>query len=113
MWGEYFCIVAFLFLAYLCLRYAIIAAVKLPALPREPVHGHGKGIEAEQISNRIQQVRVALAHANVPGQAAGFKRALMVQNKRAQIAGMAFFQARPPVVPKSDDESHQLRLLVV
>src|ERR1700743_1652023 len=97
-WVQYLLLTALLFALYLCIHctYAFYWE-NLPSLfgfsESDDLPGHS--IDTRPLSSRVQHVREELTDAKVPVKAAGYKRALMVESKRQQVAKLAFFQSPP------------------
>jgi hypothetical protein len=123
--ATYFTVYALLLLLYFILRFLFVTYVgcssynlkdyldSIVSFKPRPVVFNGKGIEATQLRARIQHVREDLAQAKVPTQSSNFKRALAVENKRAQIAKLAFFQSPPTPEAEPPDQEHGLHLFLV
>lgn len=111
---EYFVLVAILFAAYVCMRVMVVwNGWELPK-PERPVEDYaGKGIDAEELSHRVQNTRKKLQDRRAALQATGFKRDVLVGDKREQIAKLAFFQNPPGPSGESQETEDGFCLLMV
>jgi|SRR5579884_1774010 len=117
-WAAYFTLFGFFLFAYVCLRLASISATSLPResffkKSKHPPVFDGKAIETTALNHRIQNIREALTQGKTPQRPASFKRALAVENKRAEMAKLAFFQSQPTSPPNPQDPEDSLHLLLV
>src|ERR1700688_2639717 len=109
---DYFIIMAVLFFFYFWLRWGFKSARSLPPSPGDPIGFDHQPIDASQLSDRIQQVREDLAKSKISSSALGFKRAQLVENKRAQLSRFAYFQTPPPS-PEPPEQEHGLPIFLV
>ena len=113
---EYFILVGILFAGYVCMRVWVVwYAQNLPKAPEEPEGSdgpEGKGIEIQELSDRIQRVREEWHEDKPATQTNSFKRELLVESKREQMAKMSFFQNPPPPLPELHDEERGFHLLM-
>lgn len=112
-WKEYFELVAGLLGIYAVLRAGIWWQFgqyfkRFPSGKRMVCDGHP--IETSPLTERLREVRQdysAEAHAHRP---LFFKRSLLLESKREEIAKLAFFQKPPPVLEPPDHEHPSLLL---
>ena len=108
---EYFVFVAILSASYLCMRFAVLWYWRsLPPKETETWDHVGKGIDAEELSGRVQHVRKEWREKKSALQSDAFKRELMVASKREQMAKLSFFQsaAPPPAEPQEPEQGFHL-----
>lgn len=112
-WAGYLVLAGLLLFGYVCVRSSWESVTILPRASKKPLIFDGKSIETSELSNRIRHVREELTEGKTPQRPANFKRAIAVENKRAEIAKLAFFQPHPPVEPIPQNPEDGLHLLLI
>jgi hypothetical protein len=105
MWAEYFSLFAFLFLIYsgirMCYYWERRGADALDRLS-PPSNATGRVIDASVLADRVQHVREDY-QAEMIARPTSFKRALLVESRRAELSQLPFFHRPvPPETPKAD-----------
>jgi hypothetical protein len=109
---EYFILMAVLFAGYLFMRVFVVWSFRLPKPPPEQGDHSCNGIDAGELSSRVQHVREKLLEPKPASQTNSFKRELLVQGKREQVAKLAFFQSPPPPPPEPQEPEQGFHLLM-
>ena len=113
---EYFIILILLLVMYPLLRYAAVGVWEgvreLVKTPRDEEWTNSPSLDASQLTNRIQQVREKMPTRESRNQFKEFKRSVLVESKRQEMAKRAFFQPPPPApATEPEDDKHSFLLL--
>ncbi len=100
--------------SYLFIRLAVEPAIRLPPPPPpyRPIVFDGKGIDASELTKRIESVRAGFTESNAPNRPSSFKRELLVASKREEMRRLSFFQNPPPSASEPPPPDHGLPLLL-
>ena len=113
---EYFVTMGVLFLFYAIIRFGLWWQLRLPSdPPSQPSDLTKEPIDTRPLAGRLEQVRQDY-HPAKPAPQSDFKRPLLVELKREDIARTSFFQRPPPPPeppPETPDHEHGLSALMV
>jgi hypothetical protein len=113
-WGEYFAGFGVMFVIYAIIRIGIwldFRSYRKP-LPEKPWDGSATFINISPLAERIQHVKEDYG-TGPQARPADFKKPLMVEEKRKEIAQLAFFQnVREPAPEEHEDDGGPALLLV-
>src|ERR1700722_20492332 len=88
---EFLIIVGISLVIHGVLRRVYLDYRSLPP-PEKPTEFNGKVLDTEELLGKVQQARAEMTAPKSPSPHPTFKRALMVESKREEIARLSFFQ---------------------
>ena len=110
-WTDYYFLAIAMFVFYVLFRLSYIWDSRHLGTPKPERHWTGHPIDTSTIASRVHHIRENY-EAEIPPHELAFKRALLVESKREEIARQPFFQhPEPPEPPEEEEHGHALLII--